>query len=165
LPFGREKGNRMRRKLGSLVVVVSVCALTLVVLLDSGATARLGVSRLVVIEHATTDTLVDLTTNGDSTGDLLTFHNDLYDESNSDVIGSDQGDCVRIEVGVSWECRWVNVLDGGSISVEGPFFDAGPSALAITGGTGDYRGARGSMRLVSNEDGTEFTFVFRILSS
>jgi len=155
----------MRRKLGSLVVVVSVCALTLVVLLDSGATARLGVSRLVVIEHATTDTLVDLTTNGDSTGDLLTFHNDLYDESNSDVIGSDQGDCVRIEVGVSWECRWVNVLDGGSITVEGPFFDAGPSALAITGGTGDYRGARGSMRLVSNEDGTEFTFVFRILSS
>jgi len=154
----------MRRKLGSLVVVVSVCALTLVVLLDSGATARLGVSRLVVIEHATTDTLVDLTTNGDSTGDLLTFHNDLYDESNSDVIGSDQGDCVRIEVGVSWECRWVNVLDGGSITVEGPFFDAGPSALAITGGTGDYRGARGSMRLVSNEDGTEFTFVFRVLS-
>jgi allene oxide cyclase len=161
----REKGNGMRRKLGLLVVVVSVCALTLVVLLASGATARLGVSRLVVIEHATTDTLVDLTTNGDSTGDLLTFHNDLYDESNSDVIGSDQGDCVRIEVGVSWECRWVNVLDGGSITVEGPFFDAGPSALAITGGTGDYRGARGSMRLVSNEDGTEFTFVFRILSS
>lgn len=154
----------MRRKLGSFIAVASVCALTLVVLAASGATARLGISRLVVIEHATTDTPVDLTTNGDSTGDLLTFHNDLYDESNTDVVGSDQGDCVRIEVGVSWECRWVNILEGGSITVEGPFYDAGPSALAITGGTGDYRGARGSMRLVSNEDGTEFTFVFRILN-
>ena len=154
----------MRGRLWLSFVGASVCALTIVVLLASGAWARLGITRLVVIEHATTDTVVDLTTNGDSTGDLLTFHNDLYDESNTDVVGSDQGDCIRIEIGVSWECRWVNVLDGGSITVEGPFLDAGPSALAITGGTGDYRGARGSMRLVSNEDGTEFTFIFRILT-
>ena len=156
----------MRGKIGVLVAVVSVCVLVMVVSFASAASgARARVDRLVVIEHATTDTLVDLTTNGDSTGDLLTFHNDLHDASNTDVVGSDQGDCVRIEVGVSWECRWVNMLEGGSITVEGPFLDAGPSALAITGGTGDYRGARGSMRLVSNEDGTEFTFVFRILAA
>jgi hypothetical protein len=105
---------------------------------------------------------VDLTTNGDSTGDLLTFHNELFDETNTDVVGSDQGECVRIEVGVSWECRWVNILEGGSITVEGPFFDAGASALAVTGGTRAYRGARGRMRLVpANETATEFDFIFR----
>ena len=97
--------------------------------------------------------------------DLLTFHNELFDEANAKVVGSDQGDCVRIEAGVSWECRWVNVLEGGSITVEGPFFDAKGSALAITGGTGLYRGARGSMRLLSaNDAGTEFEFTFRILT-
>jgi hypothetical protein len=67
-------------------------------------------------------------------------------------------------VGVSWECRWVNILEGGSITVEGPFCDAGASALAVTGSTGAYRGARGSMRLVpANETATEFDFIFRIL--
>jgi allene oxide cyclase len=119
-----------------------------------------------MVEHAVTDVVVD--TNGDaadSTGDLLTFHNELFDASNAEVVGTDQGECVRIEVGVSWECRWINFLDGGSITVEGPFFDAGPSTLAITGGTGAYRRARGTMRLVTaNEAGTEFDFFFRILT-
>jgi allene oxide cyclase len=146
------------------VAAASIAAIALVVSLVSVSVAGPNVTRLVVVEHATTDTVVDLTTNGDSTGDLLTFHNELFDESNTDVVGSNQGDCVRIEVGVSWECRWVNFLEGGSITVEGPFLDAGPSALAITGGTGDYRGARGSMRLVAaNDAATEFNFIFRIL--
>jgi hypothetical protein len=48
---------------------------------------------------------VDLTANGDSMGDLLTFHNELFDETHTDVVGTDQGECVMIEVGVSWECR------------------------------------------------------------
>ena len=153
----------MRGKIPVFAAAASIAALALVVSLVSASVAGPNLTRLVVIEHTTTDTVVDLTTNGDSTGDLLTFHNELFDETDTDVVGTNQGECVRIEVGVSWECRWVNLLEGGSITVEGPFFDAGPSALAITGGTGEYRGARGSMRLASNEDGTEFTFVFRIL--
>jgi hypothetical protein len=153
----------MRGTVRLFIAAGSIAAVALVVSLVSVSVAGPNVTRLEVVEHATTDTVVDLTTNGDSTGDLLTFHNELFDAANTDEVGSNQGECVRIEVGVSWECRWVNFLEGGSITVEGPFFDAGPSALAITGGTGDYRGARGSMRLVPGEDGTEFTFVFRIL--
>jgi allene oxide cyclase len=156
----------MRGKLGLLAAAGTVSALALVVSLVSVSAAGPNVTRLAVIEHATTDTVVDLTTNGDSTGDLLTFHNELFDTGNDDVVGTDQGECVRIEVGVSWECRWINFLEGGSITVEGPFFDDGPSALAITGGTGAYRGARGSMRLVARDaGGTEFDFVFRILTT
>lgn len=154
----------MKGKLGVSVAVASVAAVALVVSMVSVSAAGPGVTRIAVVEHATTDTVVDLTTNGDSTGDLLTFHNELFNEANTDVVGSDQGECVRIEVGVSWECRWVNFLQGGSITVEGPFLDAASSALAITGGTGAYRRARGSMRLVAaNDAGTEFDFIFRIL--
>jgi hypothetical protein len=156
----------MRGKLGLLAAAGTFSALALVVSLVSVSAAGPNVTRLAVIEHATTDTVVDLTTNGDSTGDLLTFHNELFDTGNDDVVGTNQGECVRIEVGVSWECRWINFLEDGSITVEGPFFDDGPSALAITGGTGAYRAARGSMRLVArDEGGTEYDFVFRILTS
>jgi allene oxide cyclase len=156
----------MRGKLGLALGVGAASALVLVVSLVSVSVAGPNVTRLAVIEHATTDTVVDLTTNGDSTGDLLTFHNELFDAGNENVVGTDQGECVRIEVGVSWECRWINFLDGGSITVEGPFFDEGPSAMAITGGTGAYRGARGSMRLVARDaPGTEYDFVFRILTA
>jgi hypothetical protein len=152
------------RKKPSLVTASVLAAAAITVSLVSVSAAGPNVTRLHVIEHATTDTVVDLTANGDSTGDLLTFHNDLYDGSNAEVVGSDQGDCTRIEVGVSWECRWVNILEGGSITVEGPFYDAEPSALAITGGTGAYRGARGSVRLVARDTaGSEYDFVFRIL--
>ena len=154
----------MRGKLGLALGVGAASALVLVVSLVSVSVAGPNVSRLAVVEHATTDTVVDLTTNGDSTGDLLTFHNELFDAGNENVVGTDQGECVRIEVGVSWECRWINFLEGGSITVEGPFFDEGPSAMAITGGTGVYRGARGSMRLVSRDAaGTEFDFVFDLI--
>src|SRR5262245_44618975 len=91
----------MRGRAWGCIAVVSACVLVLVAAFASAASgARARVDRLVVVEHETTDTVVDLTTNGDSTGDLLTFHNDLYDESNADVVGTDQGDCIRIEVGV-----------------------------------------------------------------
>jgi hypothetical protein len=101
----------MRGKLGLALGVGAASALVLVVSLVSVSVAGPNVSRLAVVEHATTDTVVDLTTNGDSTGDLLTFHNELFDAGNENVVGTDQGECVRIEVGVSWECRWINFLE------------------------------------------------------
>jgi hypothetical protein len=155
----------MRTRWATLVAASLLAATAIAVSIVSVSAAGQKVTRLQVVERATTDTVVDLTANGDSTGDLLTFANDLYDEANEEIVGSDQGDCVRIEVGVSWECRWVNTFENGSIMVEGPFYDSGPSVLAITGGTGDYRDARGSMRLVWRDDlGTEYDFIFRIVA-
>ena len=46
--------------------------------------------------------------------------------------------------------------------VEGPFYDAKDSVVAITGGTGRYRKARGTMKLESREGGTKFAFIFHI---
>jgi hypothetical protein len=140
-----------------------VSATALVVSWVSISVAGPNTLRIAVIEHATTDTVVDLTANGDSTGDLLTFNNEVFDEDNETVVGTSHGDCIRIEVGVSWQCRWTTSLEVGSITVEGPFFDSSPSVLAITGGTGEFKAARGAMRLVARNDaGTEFDFIFRV---
>lgn len=147
------------------VAAATLSAIAIVVSLVTVSVAGPRITRIAVVEHATTDTVVDLTANGDSTGDLLTFHNEVFDETNEDVVGTAHGDCVRIEVGVSWQCRWVTILEDGSLTVEGPFYDAVPSVLAVTGGTGLYRGARGSMRLVARDDlGAEYDFVFRVLT-
>jgi len=72
---------------------------------------------------------------------------------------------VRTAVGKSWECWWTAFLAGGQITVEGPFLDAGPSKLSITGGTGKYSRARGWMDLKArNDKGTEFDFVYHVQS-
>ena len=116
-----------------------------------------------VIEHAATDTVIDTGKAGDSSGDLLTFHNAVFDAADSAPAGRDQGQCIRIVAGSSWECTWTTFLPGGHITVEGPFFDTRNSVLAITGGTGIYRNARGAMVLRSRAGGTKFDFVFRLI--
>ncbi|MFN2543487.1 MAG: allene oxide cyclase family protein [Actinomycetota bacterium] len=116
-----------------------------------------------VIEHANTDAVIDTGEEGDTSGDLLTFHNPVYDASNKTKVGHDQGECTRIspEAG-TWECRWVTYLKGGHITVEGPFNDTHDTSLAITGGTGAYRNAAGEMALKSRNGGTQFDFVYEL---
>jgi len=116
-----------------------------------------------VIEHADTDAVTNGSPTTDLAGNVLTFANDVFDSSDANKVGSDQGYCIRIVVGKSWECNWTTFLAGGQITVEGPFSDTGNTALAITGGTGKYRNARGWMELkYHNPAGTEFDFVFHL---
>jgi allene oxide cyclase len=118
-----------------------------------------------VIEHATTDTVIDTGPVGDSSGDLLTFANDVFDETNTEKVGRDQGDCIRINViEGSWECRWITFLKGGAITVEGPVYDTKNSVLVITGGRGEYKGARGSMELKVLEDLSGYDFIFHVMA-
>ena len=118
---------------------------------------------LTVIEHAATDFTTDTGPQGDSAGDILTFANEVFDRADAHQVGTDQGYCIRIVVGKSYECNWTTILAGGQITVEGPFLDAGDSTLAVTGGTGRYRNARGFMKLHSLESGTKFAFEFHLV--
>ena len=117
-----------------------------------------------VVERATSDTVVDNAPTGDSVGDTLAFGNAIYDASNTTAVGSDGGQCVRTVAGVSWECMWTISLKNGQITVEGPFLDAGDSTLAITGGTGAYRKASGTMDLHARDaKGTAYDFTYHVL--
>ncbi|WP_151117282.1 allene oxide cyclase family protein [Hypericibacter adhaerens] len=114
------------------------------------------------VERATTDAVTDLGDKGDSVGDLLTFANEIYDEHNKNLLGHDNGWCIRTVVGKAWECFWTLTLADGQLSVAGPYFDAADSVLSVTGGTGRYYGARGEMKLhARNAQGTEYDFAYK----
>ena len=128
------------------------------------AIPALAAERIEVIEHADTDAVLDLGAKGDSVGDLLTFANPIYDAANKTQLGTDQGYCVRVIVGRSWECFWTLLLKGGKITVEGPFYDSGDSLLVVTGGTGKYAGAKGDMKLHARDaKGSSYVFVYELL--
>src|SRR4051795_9699501 len=133
------------RALLALVVVAAVAAgLTAI---SAAARSRATTRTLRVVERARTDTNVHVGAPADSTGDLLTFHNQVYDRSNRRRVGSDLGHCVRIVPGKSYDCQWTLFLPAGHLAVYGPFYDKRDSVLTITGGTGVFRRARGQMRL------------------
>ena len=147
----------------TVVMVAAVTALTSVGLASGGPVpASRAAAVLHVVEHATTDTVVNSGGPGDRTGNLLTFHNALFDATNHRRVGSDLGHCVRIVPGRSWDCIWTAFLRDGEITVYGPYFDTHDSTLAITGGTGLYSRARGSMRLHARSGGTEYDFIYRL---
>jgi allene oxide cyclase len=128
--------------------------------LEQGPTVR----TIRVVERADTDATTDNEPKGDSAGDVLTFANALFDESNTRQVGTDQGFCVRVVAGQSYECMWTAFLEEGQLTVEGPFFDTKGSTLAITGGTDAFNGARGQMQLeFRNPQGTEFNFIYEVL--
>ncbi|MGA8706548.1 MAG: allene oxide cyclase family protein [Steroidobacteraceae bacterium] len=128
------------------------------------ALPALAAERIEVVEHADTDATLDLGAKGDSVGDLLTWSNLLFDASNKTRVGSDQGYCVRVSVGKSWECSWTNMLKDGQIMVEGPFWDDKDSLLTIIGGTGKYVGAKGTLKLHARDaKASSYQFVFELL--
>jgi hypothetical protein len=147
--------NRFSR-IAALLAGVGLVALSQTALAQGGETLKL-------VERATTDVVTDTGETGDTAGDILTFANEIYDEANEKQLGTDNGWCVRTAVGKSWECFWTLMLDGGQITVEGPFLDAGDSVLAITGGAGSYSGVSGERALhARNAEGSDYDFVYTL---
>jgi len=117
-----------------------------------------------VIEHGVTDVVTDIGKKEDSQGDIFSWYNPVYDDTDTTKVGHDQGDCIRVSTSKgAWECRWLTFLNGrGSIMVEGVFYDAKDSTLAVTGGTGEFDNARGTMAL-SALSGGRYNFDFQLL--
>jgi allene oxide cyclase len=167
-PFGSspQTGGEMGTKIRVLVAAASVCA---VVIVTAVSQAAFGTTRMTihVVEHAISDAVVDIGASGDSEGDILWFANEVYGPADVRVVGSDQGQCFRTSVADgAWECNWTTFLRDGSLTVEGPFYDAADSVLAITGGTGIFRRAQGQMRLhcyTGSDTVGRCDFVFRVI--
>lgn len=119
--------------------------------------------QLTVIEHAKSDATAHIGAKPDNRGDVLTWTNDVFDATDKMKVGTDQGFCIRVAVGRAYECSWTTTLAGGQIMVEGPFYDAGNSVLAVTGGTGKYAGAGGQLALHARDaKGTKYDFRFSL---
>src|SRR3954452_6448878 len=156
----------MKRVLSLVVPLGGIALLTLAVTAFAATPDQRGDRgrTITVIEHASTDATTDTGAPGDTAGDVLTFANEVFDARDRAKVGSDQGYCIRTVPGTSYECNWTTLLPDGQFTVEGPFYDTKDSTLAITGGTGRYRGARGSMELRSRENGAKFAFSSHVIS-
>jgi hypothetical protein len=119
---------------------------------------------LVVVERASNEVTLHRKNKADGLGDLLVFANPIFDAQNGAQIGSDEGHCIRLVVGKSWECSWTLIMKDGQIMSQGPDFDDGDSTLTITGGTGKYAGARGVLTVHPRADKeTAYDFRYDIL--
>jgi allene oxide cyclase len=134
-----------------------------------GASAAANGQRVIhVVEHAVTDTVQEFHPPNMSLGDVLGFHNPVFDAGDKHRVGTDNGDCVRTVASgkTEWECFWTVILSQGQITVEGPYYDDGTDTLlAITGGTGAFLGAQGQMKLHArgNPVGSEYDFVYLLV--
>jgi len=147
----------------SAVPGLAVFALVAGIVSMPAAPAAAAEEKLDLVEHASSDAVVDTGESGDSAGDILTFANEIFDAQDANKLGTDSGYCVRIVAGKSWECFWTLVLAEGSVTVHGPFLDAGDSVLAVTGGTGKYAGVTGEMALhARNAEGSAFDFKYTL---
>jgi hypothetical protein len=170
--FKRARNGRTQGDLSMTTFLASaVTALTRrataraarVAMLTAGLAAApaFAAEQIKVVERPVGETTIDLTAKGDSVGDMLVFANGVFDAANKTQVGSDQGYCVRTIVAKSWECFWTLTLKAGQITVEGPFLDEGDSLLVVTGGTGKYAGAKGSLKLHPRDatpTGYDFTY-------
>jgi hypothetical protein len=146
--------------MGHLYLRLSAVALSLTFLTSvaTGASTNLN-----VVERATTDVVSDTGAKDDSAGDILTFANEIYDETNAIKTGDDNGFCIRTVAGKAWECVATVTLADGQLTVEGPFLDGKDSVWAVTGGTGKYKATRGEMQLHARDaKGSEYDFKFNL---
>ncbi len=135
-----------------------------IALLTVASTATAAETNLQLVERATTNTIaVHAGHAADNTGDILTFTNDVFDAANTKKLGFDQGYCVRLIAGKSWECHFTILLANSQLSIDGPFLDQGDTAMAVTGGTGIYRDARGDLVLHARDaKGSAYDYSIRL---
>lgn len=103
---------------------------------------------------------VDAPPAGASAGDTLVFTERLLD-ADGRVVGTDAASCVRLFDQRSL-CTGTYVLPRGQLMVQ--LLQPGPTGVytqAITGGTGRYAGARGTVVVDQRPGGDRFTFRVR----
>ena len=148
---------------------VAACALTLgamsggvlIGIISAGAQAE----PILVDLTAGRATFLDFGGDGNiERGDRLTGRSPVVDPTSGDRVGISFGDCIamtRIVVEQSkgaWVCTHVLALADGHIILQGEDpAGPGPYVLAVTGGTGPYKDARGEAEAVDVEDRTEIT--------
>lgn len=158
----------MRKKISLTVAALLVSGGGLVAWATASPPAT-AATTLTVIEHGRKAAYSDLAQPGYSRGDLSTFHNQIYDETDTTRVGSDEGLCTVISTKrQSWECVTTIFLENGSssITLANRFFETEDSVGAVTGGTGTYDGAAGTFTIGCTSgdcSNFEYTLTFEFL--
>jgi hypothetical protein len=105
---------------------------------------------------------------GLSTGDVEVFSDSLTRPDNPSIqVGTGDGQCTLIDPTTGrWECTITTGLPGGTITANGigVLVPGATSVAAITGGTGEFNGARGEATLVFHPNGGPSVVTFELLS-
>src|SRR5262245_42920154 len=136
----------------------------------SGAPDDRGGHTIRLEEDSADDTgaWVDLGEPGVTVGDYFPILDPLFRPGGQQPIGRTSGNCLILEAhpethSSTQECWLTFELPGGSIAVQGSmdFSQPGPYDLAVTGGTGVYRAAHGTMSAGDGSRGAAFTIELR----
>ena len=103
--------------------------------------------RIHVVELPIKTTFTDLNAQGGSQGDLFVATNNLVDPADhSHVVGHEDDTCTLVSPKTGrFECTTTAFFSSGSVMAVGPFNLGGTSRIAVAGGTGQYRNARGQI--------------------
>lgn len=117
-----------------------------------------------LVEHATNVTVVDVGVPGMSPGDITVWGPDaLYDEANEVDTGAvTQGSCLALNTAGDNHCYETIVFPNGStLTIQGvQLGNGGPSVTTITGGSGDYLDAAGTLTVTATDDRLLWTKTF-----
>ena len=143
---GRTTNRRLHAVVALTVAAATAGAMATTAASDDGSHEQDGqVIRLTTKQVR--QGFVDHGAPGFSTDDQFVFSNDLY--SNGEKVGEDGGSCTVTRIAdagaTTLHCLGTNSLPGGQISVQGLAAPGEPFELAVTGGTGRYRKARGQV--------------------
>lgn len=109
---------------------------------------------------------LDLGETGFGLGDRFVFSEDLYKRGKR--VGSDHGECVLTRMqgqDGTFQCNVTAVFRKGQLTIQGAFSfseeeEQQPFVLAVTGGTGAFKGASGVV--VVDETGDTSTLTFKL---
>jgi hypothetical protein len=151
-----------RRSTAGAALVVALAALVLAttgVAFGSGGHGKRHNDRhrLVLYERQTAFQLVDPGNDGPTPGDQAIATSDLFRDAHfAHKVGSVLISCTIVTAD-ELECDATGHLRGGDVQVNGAVpLETKPASLAITGGTGKFRGANGELKTTPlNADGSE----------
>ena len=150
----------MRSKLGlgvaAVIALVGASVAGAATFASSDADGRSSGAVIRLVAKEVSSGFLDLGEADYSQGDQIPFTNDLF--SDGKMVGEDGGWCVVTRItprgAVTFQCLGVNDLPEGQIAVQGLVtygpgeeIKGEPYHFAITGGTGAYKGARGTVRI------------------
>lgn len=141
----------------TLAAILGVAALALAgtASADTGHHGR--TIKLVEAHKELQPTFVDTGKPGPSVGDIVVARDDVLRPDGA-AAGTFRQVCTLVDLGSNpltstYECSGSIALKDGTITMEGPFVPVAPEqSAAITGGTGDYRSARGEIVVRAEAD-------------